>query len=246
MYRVIGFLCLLLLAACSSKTTEPTEQAQAATYFQEGEVAFENGLYQDAIASWEKVRDTYFSPELNALAELKIAEAQFLAENYLEASVAYEEFLKNHPDHARSADILYQLGIAYIKQMRNYDQDQTATRSALTTFGMLKDRFPDDPRNEEASIYIAYGMDQLAAHELIIAKFYLKTGYYSAAIGRLEGIFRQYPDFNKKDEAYFALGQAYFKNGDRDKATEVFERLFKEFAGSEQSDEARKFLDKNS
>lgn len=246
MYRVIGFLCLLLLAACASKTTEPVEQNKAAVYFQEGEAAFESGLYTEAIASWEKVRETYYSPELNALAELKIAEAYYLREDYAEASVAYEEFLKNHPGHAKTADILFLLGLSYHKQILNFDQDQTPTRNALNTFRTMKQRYPDDPRMQQVDAYIANELNRLADHELDIARFYLKTDHYGASIGRYEGILKKYPDYDRKDEVYCFLGEAYFENGDHDKATEAFNTLFEKYTNSEFIDEAREFIEDNS
>jgi outer membrane protein assembly factor BamD len=246
MYRALALVALLLLAACSSKKDVPITAAnQAAIYFQEGETQFESGLYQDAIASWEKVRESFYSPELNTLAELKIAEAHFLAEDYLEASVAYEEFLKNYPDHARTPDVLYQLGVAYNNQMRKPDQDQTATRNALSTFRTLQTRFPDDPRNSEAQTYIDNSLNQLAASEVVVAKFYLKIGHYAAAINRIEGLFRQYPDYDGKDEAYLYLGQAFFKSGNRDKAIEAFNTLYNNYPGSAYVSDAEKFVRKH-
>ncbi len=245
MFRVLAVLCLLLLASCSSKTVDQTELDPAVIHFQEGEQAFESGLYQDAIASWEKVRESYYSPELTTLAEFKIAEAYFLGEDYVEASVAFEEFLKNYPGHARSADVLYQLGIAYTQQMRSPDQDQGPTRRALNAFRVLKQSFPDDPRNAEAETYIANSLKQLAASELSVARFYYKTKHFEAAASRLEGVVTNYPDFESMDEVYLYLGQAYLKNGDREKASEAFNTLFKQFAGSEHIETAQEFIDKN-
>ena len=74
----------LLLAACSMGKVPPTRSA--GYYFKEGERLFEKELYEDAIASFEKVRDSYYSPELNILAELKIAEAYYRSEQYVEAA----------------------------------------------------------------------------------------------------------------------------------------------------------------
>ncbi len=245
MYRLLGLLALLLMTACSSKTAPPPDLNQAAAHFQQGEDYFERGLYQDAIASWEKVRESYYSPELNTLAELKIAETHFLAEDYLEASVAYEEFLKNHPGHTRLADILYQLGIAYYNQLRSPDQDQTSTRNALSTFRTLQARYPDDPRASEVQSYIDACLDQLATSELIVAKFYLKTGHYAATISRINSLRANFPSYRAMDEAYLYLGQAYFKNGDREKAIEAFNTLRNTYPASSYLADAEKFVKKH-
>jgi len=58
MHRLLlyaGLASLLLLTACASQPVAPPVN-QASVYFQEGEAFFEAGLYEDAIASWEKVR----------------------------------------------------------------------------------------------------------------------------------------------------------------------------------------------
>lgn len=247
MFRVVigvVLLSLIALTGCSPKTVVPPAK-QASFYFQEGEEFFERGLYQDAIASWEKVRDSYYSPELNALAELKIAEAYYLAEQYIEASVAYEEFLKNHPENSNVPNVLYKLGLSYINQMLKHDQDQTATIHALNAFRTLKQRFPEDRRAEETQIYIDRCLNQLAANELYIGQYYLKSKHYQAAITRLEGIFERYPNYYDRDKAYYYLGQAYLKNGEKEKATETFNTLFREFPGSEHIISAQKFVEKN-
>lgn len=240
----ILFFSLYFLASCSPSTVVPPAK-NAGVYFQEGEEFYEKGLYEDAIASWEKVRDSYYSPELNTLAELKIAEAHFLAQQYVEASVAYEAFLKNHPDHPRVSDALYQLGLSYIYQMLSHDQDQTATIYALNAFQTFKERFPKDSRIEEVQIYIDRCKNMLAASELNVGEFYLRTDAYAAAINRIEKLLQKYPNYYERDKAYYFLGQAYLLNGDKDKATETFNLLFDEYVGSEYILDAQRFIEKN-
>lgn len=243
-FPVIIAALLLSLPACAPKTVVPPAK-QASVYFQEGESFFEQGLYQDAIASWEKVRDSYYSPELNVLAEIKIAESHFLAEQYIEAAAAYEAFLKNHPEHAKVPDVLFQLGLCYINQMTDKDQDQSATRQALAAFKTLQQRFPQDRRKEEIQIYIDRCLNQLAANEVVIGQFYLKNKKYQAAISRLEGVFKKYPNYYDRAEAYYLLGQAYMLSGDKVKASEAFNALFNQFPHSEHILAAQKFIDKN-
>ena len=241
----VAILSLTLIgSACAPKTVVPPAK-QASVYFQEGEAFFEQGLYQDAIASWEKVRDSYYSPELNILAELKIAEAHYLAEQYVEAAAAYEAFLKSHPEHPKVPDVLFQLGLCYTNQMVATDQDQSSTRQALAAFQTLLQRYPQDRRKEEIQIYIDRCLNQLAAHEVVVAEFYLRSGQYPAAIKRLEGVFRKYPNYYDRAEAYYLLGQAYLLTGDKVRASEAFNTLFTQFPYSEHIISAQKFIEKN-
>lgn len=240
----IGIVSLLFIAACAPTTVVPPAK-QAGVYFEEGEDFFEKGLYQDAIASWEKVRDSYYSPELNILAELKIAEAHFLAQQYIEAAAAYEAFLKAHPEHQRVPDALMQLGLCYINMMGDADQDQTATRQALLAFETLKNRFPKDRRQEEVHVYIDRCLNSLAAHEVAIGQFYLVKQEYNAAIKRFEGVFKNYPNYYDRDAAYFYLGQAYLGIGDKVKASDAFNSLYNGYPHSAYILSAQKFIDKN-
>jgi outer membrane protein assembly factor BamD len=238
------FFLSLILAACAPKTVVPPVN-NAGVYFQEGEGFFEKGLYSDAIASWEKVRDSYYSPELNILAELKIAEAYFLSEDYIEAAVAYEAFLQSHPDHPRVPDVLYQLGLSYMFQLLAPDQDQTSTNYSLNAFKTLQERFPEDRRKEEIQIYIDRLLNQLAASELNIGQFYLRTKYFSASISRIEGLLKKYPNYYERDKAYYLIGRAYLLNGEKEKAVVAFNTLFNDYIGSEYILDAQRFIEKN-
>ena len=234
----------LLLTACSPATVVPPAK-QAGVYFEEGENFFEKGLYQDAIASWEKVRSSYYSPELNILAELKIAEAHYLAQEYTEAAVAYEAFLKAHPEHPRLPDALFQLGLCYISMMGEIDQDQSPTLQALNAFQTMQKRFPNDRRMEQVNIYVDRCLNYLAGHELVVGKFFLDRKQYPAAIRRLEGIFKSYPNYYDRDAAYYYLGLAYSQNGDKVKASEAFNSLYRGYPHSEYILAAQKFIDEN-
>ena len=239
-----GLAGLLLLAACASEP-EVTLAGQATTYFQEGEQYFEDGHYQDAIKSWEKVRESYYSTELNLLAELKIAEAYYYDEAYLEAAAAYETFLKNHPGHPKEQEVTYLLGLCYQHQILAIDQDQTATRQALATFRALLQRYPQDPHRNEALSYIDYCLFQLAGSEMSIGEFYLKTGKYQAAINRFTRIAREYPDHHDSAAVYYNLGRAYLLAGEKDKSGETFALLFNQYPYSEYARDAEDFIRKN-
>lgn len=233
-------LLTLFMSACSSPKVVPRHSAEK--FFQEGEKFYESKLYDDAIASWEKVRDTYYSPELNMLAEMKIAEAYYRSARYEEAATAYTDFLKQHPSDTRIDDVIYRLGLSHYQQILSADRDQTSTRSALGVFEELQLRFPEYPQTEEVGYLIQRCRNRLAEHEVYVGHYYQKKNHHQAAIKRLEKALADYPNYYYRDEAYLYLGKAYLQAGQKDKAKTIFNQLFEQFPGSEYLIEAQKVL----
>jgi outer membrane protein assembly factor BamD len=234
---------LVFLPACAPKTPPP--QRTAEYYLKEGEIFFEKHRYADAITSWKKVRDSYYSPELNKIAEFKIAEAQYLSENFEEAAASYSAYLKEHPRDERVPDVLYYLGMSFYRQMLSMDRDQTATEKALQTFTRLQSDYPADKRAEDVALLVQRCRNRLAAHEVYVGRFYLRTDKYQAAVNRLTGMLEAYPQAESRDEALFYLGSAYLKLQQKEQGTATFDTLFEQFPQSPYLDKARKILKKN-
>jgi outer membrane protein assembly factor BamD len=87
-------------------------------------------------------------------------------------------------------------------------------------------------------------LDGLAKHEQIIARFYIKRSDYTAALSRLEGILRDYPDYTQKGELFYDLGVSLAGLGRAGEAKLYFERVITEFPDAEIAGEARKQLEK--
>ncbi len=244
MKNLITLIALLLLAtACAPAAVKQPDTADI--YLKKGEEAFEKGRYNEAITNWEKIRDSYYSPEMNALAEMKIADAYYQGERYIEAAAAFEDFLRQHPSHTRTSDILYKLGMSYYHQLLSPDRDQTSTRNALTAFNDLLARFPDHPQNAEVKESIHTCLDQLAESEIMVGSFYLRTKKYEAAITRLQDVLEKHPSYSKRDLAYFNLGQAYLAISEKRRAAEAFNVLYHDFPDSEYIDKAQKLVEKS-
>ena len=238
---LLPLLICLLLAACGGTKVKPQNSAEK--YFQEGERYFDSSLYDDAIASWEKVRDTFYSPELSMLAELKIAEAYYVSKRYAEAGAAFEDFLEQHPNDFRAATILYRMGLSYYQQILSADRDQTSTEKALHSFQELIRRYPNDPNAQEAGYLIQRCKTRLAEHEVYVGWFYLMKKHYQASIKRLQGVLESFPDYYYRDEAYFYLVKGYKESGQPEKAAEYLKKLEDEFPASNYTEDAKELLE---
>ena len=63
----------------------------------EGITQLKKKKYDDAIETFEKVRDRYPYSDQASLAQIKVADAYFYKKKYDEACQAYKEFEKLHP-----------------------------------------------------------------------------------------------------------------------------------------------------
>ncbi len=239
------FICLLLLAitlftGCADKVVPAADRARH--YAEEGEKFLQDEDYPDAIASWEKVRDSYHSPELNILAELKISEAYYLNEQYPEATAACELFLKNHPNHPETSTVFYRLGMSYYMQMMPAEKEQTATKNAIVTFRNLLKLYPNFDQADEVTRHIKTAMDRLAEQEVKIARFYLRTKEPVAAQKRFKYLRERYPDYLPPENLYFDVGEAYLELDDREMAIKVFDRMKERYPEGKYLGEADELL----
>lgn len=234
------YLSLIVLSACA---TAGPPQRSAQEHFQEAEELFATKHYEDAVAEWKRVKETYASPDLTALAELKIADAQFAAGSYIEAAASYEEFRKLHPTHEKSTYALYQLGVCQYNQITGVDTDQTPVTNAISYFEEFLRKFPKSEYVQDATDKLELARQKQVQHEIYVGVFYYRSEKYPAAIKRLSEALQRFPNA-LHDETLYYLGAAYLRNGDREKAREFLNRLAKEYPTSRFVNEARKTLDK--
>lgn len=237
------FLLGGLLAGCATAPSTGMPKAPEA-HFDEAQQLYSKGKYEDAIAQWKKVRESYRSPELTMLAELKIADAYFEDKSYIEAAAAYEDFRKLHPKHEKAAYALYRMALSNFHQIEGIDTDQTPVKNATLLFEQVLKDYPDSEYAAEAKVKLASCKSRTTQYEVYIARFYYRTGKYKAAIKRIEEIFSRGERTDADDEALFYLGASYLRTGDREKAREAFNRLFRDFPQSRHLDAARAIVDK--
>jgi outer membrane protein assembly factor BamD len=236
----VAILAALLLQGCST----PQVNKPPDVLFNDGEHFFQNGNYEDAVAQWKKVKESYQSPELSTRAEIGIADAYFLNKDYIEASAAYEDFRKLHPAHERAGYALYRQGMSNYNQINRIDTDQTPLKNALSVFESYIKLYPAGEFVAEVTEKIRDCHDKQLQYEIYVGQFYLKTEKYPAAIARFEEALKAFSDLPRRDELLYSLGLSYLGAGQKSKGREVFGRLFREFPGSPYINDANKAMDK--
>ncbi|HXE96893.1 MAG TPA: outer membrane protein assembly factor BamD [Dongiaceae bacterium] len=221
-------LASALLQGCST----PQVKKPADVLYKEGEQLFQDGKYEEAIAQWKKVKETFQSTELSTKAELGIANAYFLNKDYIEAAAGYEDFRKLHPKHPQADFTLYRQGLSYFNEIHGIDTDQTPVKNAQKTFSSYLALYPAGAQLAEVQEKNRECRDLQLQYELYVGRFYLKTDEYKAAIARFEESLKMFSDTARRDEVLYYLGKAYLKDGQKAKGREVLGQLVREFPGS--------------
>lgn len=240
----LALSAFLLLAAGCATSTAPVSRTPE-NMAKEAEDFFNSHRYEDAIAQWRKVKESYVSPDLTASAELHIADAQFANGSYIEAAASYEDFRKLHPNHEKSAYALYRQGLSNFMQINGFDTDQTPVNNSVTLFESFLRLYPQSEYAAEVRNKLEACRMYQVRYQIYIGRFYLRTDKYAAAIGRLEDALKKFPGSPYHDETLYYLGKAYILSGDKNKGREEFQRLFNEYRASKYVNEARDFLDKH-
>jgi outer membrane protein assembly factor BamD len=157
--------------------------------------------YDDAIDTFEKVKDRYPYSDQALLAQIKLADAYFYKRKYDEALASYKEFEKLHPTNKAVPYCIYREGLCYYRQRSTIDRDQSYTQRALGEFKRLKQKFPQSEYMPKADKYMAHCRRDLAEHEYYVAEFYYRTKRYPAALERYQTLVEEYPEFPNNVEA---------------------------------------------
>ena len=238
----LALTTLVLVAACTNSQLKlPPE-----TLFKQGENLYAKEKYEAAAEKWRKAKDSTTSPLLRTAVELKLADALYHDENYIEAAAEYENFRKLHPKNPKAAYALYMQGLSNFFQVTKIDVDQTPVNNAVTLFEMFLKEYPDSDLTKKVREKLAEGKNRQADYEMYIGRFYYRTDKYGAAIGRFEDALQKYPGTPRSDEALYYLGKSYLNEGNLNKAKESLNRLVKEYPKSEFVDNAKCILSSNS
>lgn len=156
--------------------------------------------YDNAIETFEKLKDRYPYSDQAMLAQIKLADAYFYKKKYDEAYQAYKDFEKLHPTNKAVSYVIYRQGLCFYKQRSTIDRDQSFTTKAMGEFRRLKQKFPQSEFIPKADKYLAQCRKDLAEHEFYVAEFYFKTKRYQASLDRFQALSQEYPEFGRQAE----------------------------------------------
>ncbi len=202
MKRVVLVLLMLGAAACSSKVKEEAflesvGQMSKEEVLAKGDALAADGEREDSRRYYAFLADSFPNDPVGRQAALKIADSFFQGkdiESMTEAQLRYKDFSNRFPNDPNRAYALLQLGKTYAKQRKGPLRDLTPTHEAANTLQQVLDLFPSSPYAEEARTLLKACTEDLARHELEVAKYYYVSKGWQGAHLRLSYLIATYPD----------------------------------------------------
>jgi outer membrane protein assembly factor BamD len=217
MKKVLVILFISVLFACATKQATLTPEA----VYKEATEAFRNKDYPTSIESFKKVKELFPEHPLAQLSQLEIAEVHFNAQEYDEAALAYDEFIRLYPGNINIPYARYKEALCYYNQISQPDRDQSATRKAIEKFEKIIKDYPDTPYAVKSYEYLKFCRKRLAEQEIFVANFYLKSEKYNAAEKRFLYVLKFFYDVEVQQDALLGLYNLYKITGQTTKAEDI-------------------------
>jgi len=219
--------------------------------FEEGAKEVRKGHHDTGRLLFATIINTYPDSPFLPLAKLAIADSFFLegtTSSLIQAAQAYQDWLTFFPTDPLADDASLKVAEAEMRQMGLSDRDISHAKKAEQRLKVLLQQYPKSPLRPTVEAHLAQVQENLAMHNLQIARFYYDVKYSTGKGGlrgaqsRLKEIVDKYPCFSYNDEVFYRLASTYQAEEEPDEAAKYYQKLLQEFPESEYLDKAREQL----
>lgn len=128
--------------------------------------------------------------------ELLLADAHFEMDQYPEAGVVYEEFIRKNTSHPKREYAMFRVAKSFdVQSPEETNREQDFSRLALGKYQKFLQEYPKGSYSAEARERVEILRRRLADHEAVAARFYWKKDKWNAAAARYETILKEYGQY---------------------------------------------------
>ena len=219
---LIAFFGFAVLAGCGATTSlspgVSIESIGPAEIYQQGELELNKNKNSRAAEYFGEIERLYPYSEWAKRGLIMQAFAYHKDENYQLSRGAASRFVDFYPADDDVAYAYYLIGLSYYDQIDAVGRDQGVVRNALESFRVLFEQFPNSEYAKPAKLKFDLAFDHLAGKEMEVGRYYLKDGYYTAAINRFRIVVEDFQTTTHTPESLHRLVEAYLSLGFSDEA----------------------------
>ena len=214
---LILLLSVFLLLSCSKNEkeikSELDEIDKAIVIYAEAVESLKQGDAFYAAKKFKEVEILMPQSDWAAKASLMAAYADYSRNAYSSSIFNLERHIKNYPADKNIPYAHYLISICYYEQILDEKKDLEPLLKAKSKFEEIILKFPETDYATDARFKLDLITDQLAAKEMSIARYYMKTEKWIPALNRLKIVVKKYDKTVFIEEALHRLVEVYYRLG---------------------------------
>ena len=216
-----GFLILLLsiflLFACSKYNNEivsqSTEEEMVVAIYAEAVEALKKGDAYFAGKKFKEAESLLPQTKWAAKASLMSGYADYSRNAFSRSIFGLERYINNYPADENIIYAHYLIAMCYYEQILDEKKDLQPLIKAKEKFEFIISTYPETDYAADSRFKIDLIVDQLAAKEISIARYYMKTEKWIPALNRLKTVVEKYDKTIFIEEALHRLVEVYYRIG---------------------------------
>lgn len=231
---ICNFLLLFLftvfltisLSSCShvDKKEAPKENQAKKSYEKAIEMA-DNSNFLMAAERFESVEEEYPFSDYAIKSQVMTAYCYYRANEYNDSIGMIDYFLELNPMHKDAAYMYYLRAMNYYDRVFSVKKNSSNLNQAALALNEVATRYPDTKYGADAKVKLDEVMNNLAAYEMHLGRFYMDMQDYVGALNRFNDVIKKFPETNQSAEAYYRLYEIYTILGMGSEKTKVYDTI---------------------
>ena len=214
------FIYIIFIVSCSKDKSkvdqvllEQDVEAEMILAYKEGMKQLERGDALYASRKFDEAEILFPQSIWAAKASLMSAYALYSQNYYDDAIFNLERHIKNYPKDKDLVYAHYLIAICYFEQLYDERKDLKPLVKAREKFEHILKKYPNTDYAIDAKWKMGLIVDQMAAKEMYIGRYYMKMEKWIAAINRFKFVVKYYDTTVYIEEALHRLVEIYYKIG---------------------------------
>ena len=244
---IIILFTVLLTYACSKENVElePINKNDSFQLYQEAYEGFQRGDYFYASKKFSEAELSFKNVELAAKAAIMSCYSLYGINFYDEALESLERYLMKYRADKNVIYAHYLIAIIHFEQISDEKKDLKPLLDAQKKIEFFLNKYPDSDYSLDLKFKKDLILNQLAAKELYIAKYYIETQKWVPAMNRLKIIVKEYEKTIFIEEALHRLVEIHHYLGLENEAKKYAKILGYNYNSSEWFEQSYKVLNKD-
>ena len=214
------FIYIIFIVSCSKDKSKVDQvllkqdvEAEMILAYKEGMKQLEKGDALYASKKFDEAEILFPQSIWAAKASLMSAYALYSQNYYDDAIFNLERHIKNYPKDRDLVYAHYLIAICYFEQLYDERKDLKPLVKAREKFELILKKYPNTDYAIDAKWKMGLIMDQMAAKEMYIGRYYMRVEKWIAAINRFKFVVKYYDTTIYIEEALHRLVEIYYKIG---------------------------------